>query len=57
MSTEYIAHAPVRLIRDASIHGATERHALRVRYWTGGSRNQSERGLLATRREGEQLAM
>lgn len=57
MSTEYIAHAPVRLIRDASIHGATERHTLRVRHWTGRSRNQSERGLLAARREGEQLAM
>lgn len=47
MPTEYIAHAPVRVIRDASIHGATERYALRIRHWTGGSRDQSQREVLA----------
>lgn len=57
MPAEHIAHAPVRLIRDASIHGATERHALRVRYRICGSCDQSQRGLLADRRKGEQLAM
>lgn len=46
MPTEYIAHAPVRLVRDASVHGTTEGHALRVRYRTGGCRDQSQRGLL-----------
>jgi len=57
MSAEYIAHAPVRLVRDASVHGATEGHTLRVRHRTGGCRDQSQRGLLAARRERKQLAV
>lgn len=56
MPAEYIAHASVRLVRDASVHGATEGYALRVRHRTGRRGDQSRRGLLAAR-EREQLAV
>lgn len=47
MPTEHIAHAFVRLVRDASVYGATQGPALRIRYWTGGCRDQGRRRLLA----------
>lgn len=47
MPAEYTAHASVRFIRDASFHGAAERHALRVRHRAGGRRDQGRRQLLA----------
>lgn len=46
MLAEHIAHASVRLVRDASIYGATQGPALRIRYRTGGCRDQGRRRLL-----------
>lgn len=58
MPAEYIAHAPVRLVRDAGLHGAAEGYALCVRPRTGGRGDQKRRRLLADGRgDGEQLAL
>lgn len=57
MPAEHIAHASVRLVRDAGVHGATQGPALRVRHRAGGFCDQSQRRLLVDQREGEQLAL
>lgn len=57
MPAEYIAHAPVRLVRDAGLHGAAEGYALRVWHRVGGPDHQRRRQLLAGQQDGEQLAL